>query len=217
MGAYQCGALAYTLVNSVIIGGNGIYRSIPLDKLKEYIVYNIKPFETINIDINSPVPMFKLIGERHEYDYILWDDESNRIIYASYDSHNILDVIRKNKNSNSEMVRIEITPKGILKFNGALNYVEKTRFHKELINCSGAFVEDYMPEDDEITLSMYSLDSYADSIEDFENDFSEKITSYNSDFVSVPTSQYTNDGIRINVRLVENNGKKYFRIIHFFH
>lgn len=60
---------------------------------------------------------------------------------------------------------------------------------------------------------MYSLDSYASSIEDFENDFGEKITSYNSGFVSVPTSRYTSDGIRINVRLVENNGKKYFRII----
>lgn len=212
MGAYQWNALAYTLINSVIIGGNGIYRSISLDKLKEYIVYNIKPFETINIDINSPVPMLRLIGGSHEYDYALWDDDSNRIIYASYDNHNISDVIRKNENSNSEMVRIEITPKGILKFNEALNYVEKTRFHKELINCSGAFVEDYMPDDDEITLSMYSLDSYASSIEDFENDLSEKITSYNSGFVSVPTSQYTN-GIRINVRLVENNGKKYFRII----
>lgn len=207
MAALQGNDLVYKLVTSLIMSDEHIYDNIPRDKLREYIMYNIKPFESIILDGDSEISMFKLKGNRHEYDYALWDDDSNRIIYTSYDSHDIADVIRDNNIANKEMVRIELIPKGAIDYKtlSGISDNEEICFHKELINCCGAFVEDYMPTSNKIKLTMYDMANYTEDITDMEEEFSTTITSHHKGFVSSATEAYGIPYMTIEIKLVEKN------------
>ena len=210
MAAHQGKELAYTLVRSLIIDNEAIYKDIPLDKLKEYLMYNIRPFNEARIDNTSDVPMFTLMsGNHHEYDYVLWDDKSNRIMYASEKEYKLIDVLKTYGN----IIRIEISPKGVINsFAMPLIHTDTACFHKEYLSGSIAAVEDYYPEKEEITVTVYNPDIYKTAVEDVECE-GVQITSYQRGFVSGVVQENAAPCISVTISQVYDDGKKYFKII----
>ena len=210
MAVYQNKELAYTLVRSLIIDKEVIYKDIPLDKLKEYLMYNIRPFNEVRIDNTSDVSIFTLkSGNHHEYDYALWDDETNRIVYASEKEYKLTDVLRTYGN----IIRIEISPKGVINsFSIPLAHTDAVCFHKEYLNGCVAAIEDYYPEKEEITVTVYNPDVYKMAVDYIEGE-GETITSYQRGFVSIPAQEYANHCIVVTISPVYDDGKKYFKII----
>lgn len=209
MAVYTGNELVYNLVKSLIIANERIYENIPLDKLKEYLMYNVRPYETIKINSDNDISIFSLIGDNHEFDYAIWDDSSNAIIYASQNRQKIIDILK----GYGQVIRIEILPKNTVEsFGIPFKIRDNVCFHKEYINGSAVYVEDYMPETNELKAVVYSPDNYAGALEDFEEECGERITSQHNGFISIPTKEYGKPWLTIGVRLIEDEGKRYYRV-----
>ena len=208
MAVHQGNELVWTLIENLILAGEKIYKDIPLDKLKEYLMYNIRPFKTVSMDSDSPYPMIKLIGDNHEFNYIIWDNDSNEIMYTTEKQHNISDVLRLYRN----LVSIKITPKGVLRSDTfPLKTTEEISFSKEYIGGSVVILEEYLPVKQELKVTIYSPDNYSDSLDDFEDKHGKKITSYHG-FISLPTERYGEPCYTISIALKNQDGKECYQI-----